>query len=442
MVLIACAFPALLHAKANRHKTIVVISLDGFPAYAMDDPRLPIPTLRRLAREGVVAASMQPVNPTVTWPNHTALVTGVDASKHQVLFNGLLTRPDRAGRPSIEPWRDKDLMVHAPTIYDVAFQDGLTTAQVDWVAIYHAKTITWQFPELPDPNGMIEREMIADGTVTAEQLRTFEDSSQAWQDEIWTAAAAKILEKKPNLLLLHLLTLDDTNHEYAPMSPASFTAMAFLDAKVKQILDVLQRTGQSRDATLFIVSDHGFRAYKHKIHPNVLLRKNGLFSAEPGQAKGDAWVLSEGGTAAVYITNPDRKAELSSELRRILTGVEGIDHVFGVEDFPKLGLPVPTTSDQAPDLVLAASPDYMFSNESDGDFVTEVSAGGTHGYINTDPKMQAIFIAWGAGIPKGVRLNSISNLDVAPTIAALLGLEMKQAQGHEIPEIAKPGTGR
>jgi predicted AlkP superfamily pyrophosphatase or phosphodiesterase len=442
MVLIACAFPVFLHAKANKHKTIVVISLDGFPAYAMDDPRLPIPTLRMLAREGVVAASMQPVNPTVTWPNHTALVTGVDASKHHVLFNGLLTRPDRAGRPSIEPWRDKDLMVHAPTIYDVAFQDGLTTAQVDWVAIYHAKTITWQFPELPDPNGMIEREMIADGTVTAEQMRTVEDSSQAWQDQIWTTAAAKILEKKPNLLLVHLLTLDDTNHEYAPMSPASFTAMAFLDAKVKQILDVLQRTGQSRDATLFIVSDHGFRAYKHKIHPNVLLRKNGLGSEEPGQAKGDAWVLSEGGTAAVYITNPDRKAELSSELRRILTGVEGIAHVYGVEDFPKLGLPVAPTSDQAPDLVLAASPDYMFSNESDGDFVTEVSAGGTHGYLNTDPKMQAIFIAWGAGIPKGVRLNSISNLDVAPTIAALLGLEMKQAQGHAIPEIAKPGTGR
>ena len=129
-------------------------------------------------------------------------------------------------------------MVHAPTIYDVAHEAGLTTAQVDWVAIYRAKTITWQFPELPDPNGVIERELIADGTVTAEQLRTFEDSSQAWQDEIWTAAAEEILEKhRPNLLLFHLLTLDDTNHEYGPMSPASFTAMAFLDAKVKQILD-------------------------------------------------------------------------------------------------------------------------------------------------------------------------------------------------------------
>ena len=38
---------------------------------------------------------MQPVNPTVTWPNHTAIVTGVDASEHHVLFNGLLTRPDK-----------------------------------------------------------------------------------------------------------------------------------------------------------------------------------------------------------------------------------------------------------------------------------------------------------------------------------------------------------
>jgi hypothetical protein len=43
---------------------------------------------------------MRPVNPTVTWPNHTAIVTGVDASEHHVLFNGLLTHPDRGGRLS------------------------------------------------------------------------------------------------------------------------------------------------------------------------------------------------------------------------------------------------------------------------------------------------------------------------------------------------------
>ena len=109
--------------------------------------RLPIPTLRKLAREGVIAASMRPVNPTVTWPNHTAIVTGVDASEHRVLYNGLLALPEAmATQPKIEPWRDKEVMVHAPTIYDVAHQAGLTTAQVDWVAIYRAKTSPGNFP--------------------------------------------------------------------------------------------------------------------------------------------------------------------------------------------------------------------------------------------------------------------------------------------------------
>src|SRR5450432_4247819 len=293
------AFPTHLQAKTLPPKTriVVVISLDGFPAYALEDARLPIPTLRKLAREGAAATSMRPVNPTVTWPNHTAIVTGVDASEHQVLFNGLLTRPTGGAKPTIEPRRDKDVLVHAPTIYDIAHQAGLTTAQVDWVAIYGAKTITWQFPELPDPNGAIEREMIADGAVTAEQLRTFEASSQAWQDEMWTVAAEKIIEKhKPNLLLFHLLTLDDTNHEYGPMSPASFTAMALLDANVKRIVDALQRAGLSRNATVIIVSDHGFRTTKHKIHPNVLLRDRRFLSGASSQLKGDAFVQAEGGT--------------------------------------------------------------------------------------------------------------------------------------------------
>jgi predicted AlkP superfamily pyrophosphatase or phosphodiesterase len=436
LILIMCATPAFLRAAGNpsKDRTVVVISLDGFPAYALDDPRLPIPTLRKLAREGVVAASMQPVNPTVTWPNHTAMVTGVDASVHHVLYNGLLIR-ENGKAPAIEPWKDKDVMVHAPTVYDIAYQAGLTTAQVDWVAIYGAKTITWKFPELPDPSGAIEQEMIADGTVTAEQLKTFENSSQAWQDEMWTDAAVKILEKhRPNLLLFHLLTLDDINHEYGPMSPASFTAIALLDSHVKQILDALQRSGQSKNATVIVVSDHGFRAIKHRIHPNVLLRQKGFLSEAQDASKG-ARVLSDGGIAMVYLAGPS-KSELAAKLREVFTGAEGIDHVYGTEDLPKLGLPTPAMSDQAPDLVLAATPDYLFANESDGDYVT-TAVGGTHGYLNTDPKMQAIFIASGAGVPKGVHLGSISNLDVAPTIAALLGLEMNQIKGHAIEQIVE-----
>jgi predicted AlkP superfamily pyrophosphatase or phosphodiesterase len=445
LVLIGCAVPLHLVAatRAEKHRTVVVISLDGFPAYALDNPKLPIPTLRKLAREGAVATSMRPVNPTVTWPNHTAIVTGVEPAEHQVLYNGLLLRSEGGAMPLIEPWRDKEQMVHAQTIYDAAYEAGRTTAQVDWVAIYRAKTITWQFPELPDPEGPIERELISAGTVTPEQLRTFEASTQAWQDEIWTAAAEDILERhKPDLLLLHLLALDDTNHEYGPMTNASLTAMAFLDAKVKQIVDVLKRTGLLDNATLIVVSDHGFRNYRNRIQANVLLRESGLLSGDGDRAKGDAWVMPEGGTAMVYVTDPARRAELVPKLRATFTGAEGVEGVYGAEAFGKLGLPTPMQSDQAPDVLLFAKPDYMFGNESEGAYITRGPGGGTHGYLNTDPQMQAIFIAWGRGIPWGIQLGNISNVDVAPTVAALLGIKMSAVKGHAIEQIVKRSAGR
>jgi predicted AlkP superfamily pyrophosphatase or phosphodiesterase len=414
------------HAAIQKQTTVVVISLDGFPAYALDDPRLPIPTLRKLAREGAAAAAMQPINPTVTWPNHTTMVTGVDASHHQVLFNGLLTRNPSARSLSdvpitIEPWRNKDVLVHAETVYDVAYQAGLTTAQVDWVAIYGARTINWSFAEQPDPNGLIETDLIKARVVTRDQLAKFDDSSPAWQDEIRTDAAVDIIERyKPNLLLVHLLCLDDINHQYGPMSDASLEAMAFLDDRVKQIGDTL--TSSHRPFTLLIVSDHGFRKTTHAIYPNTLLRQEGLVR--------DAWVVPDGGVAMVYVTDPNRRAELLPKLSALFRGVEGVEHVYAQEDFGKLGLPSPGQSNQAPDLLIAAKPGNVFaSGVPDG---KGEAHGGTHGYLNSDPQMQAIFIAWGSGIKPGVRLGTISNLDVAPTIAALLGIELTKATGRPL----------
>ena len=85
------------------------------------------------------------MNPTVTWPNHTTLITGVTPAKHGVLFNGLLKR-DPGVPPRVEPWLHRDEMVRVKTLYDIAHARGLTTAQVDWVAIQDAPTVTWAFP--------------------------------------------------------------------------------------------------------------------------------------------------------------------------------------------------------------------------------------------------------------------------------------------------------
>src|SRR6185295_5158984 len=89
-VLVAASLrPVFAHQVPAQQRMVVVISLDGFPAYALDDAKLPIPTLRRLIREGVTAR-MNIINPTVTWPNHTTMVTGVKADEHGLLVNGSL----------------------------------------------------------------------------------------------------------------------------------------------------------------------------------------------------------------------------------------------------------------------------------------------------------------------------------------------------------------
>ncbi|WP_263355686.1 alkaline phosphatase family protein [Acidicapsa ligni] len=433
-LLLASSFiPA--NAAPHKQRMVVVISLDGFPAYALDDPRLPIPTLRKLAREGAVATSMQPINPTVTWPNHTAMVTGVNASQHQVLFNGLLTRNPADGSMTVEPWRDKDLLVHAPTVYDVAYKAGLTTAQVDWVAIYGAKTITWQFPEEPDPKGLIEGHLIQAGVVTPAQLANFDDSSPAWQDEIRTDAAVEILKRyKPNLMLFHLLSLDDLNHEYGPMGNASLETMAFLDDRVKEIVTAIQSAGLAQQTTILVVSDHGFRKISHNIYANAILRREGFVKDENGKPIWGTWIVPDGGSAMVYVNDPARRAELIPKLTTLFSGVEGVDRVYQQQEFAGLGLPTREQSDQAPDLLLSAKPGYVFSGGTQGG-ENDKSEAGTHGYLNSDPQMQSVFFAWGRGIRPGTHLDHISNLDIAPTISALLGLEMKAVTGHPLQEI-------
>src|SRR5687768_11955019 len=138
---------AQTQALPAKERIVVLISIDGFPAWLWRDPTLAVPTLRRLAAEGAFAETMTVSNPSITWINHTTLVTGVTPQKHGVLFNGLLVRQPAPLPPVIEPWRDKAELVRVPTLYDVAHQSGLTTAQVDWVAILNSGTINWERSE-------------------------------------------------------------------------------------------------------------------------------------------------------------------------------------------------------------------------------------------------------------------------------------------------------
>ena len=423
-------------AGAGNH--VVIISLDGFAGWALDDPYLPAPTLRRLAKQGATAKGLRPVNPSVTWPNHTSMVTGVTPSRHGVLFNGILMRPP-GGQPRVEPWRDKKEMVRARTLYDAAHERGMTTAQVDWVAILNAPTITWEFPERPDPKGQIARELVKTGVISEEDLAAFASKNILYRDHIWTEAALHILRQhRPNLLLFHLLNLDSTQHRYGPRTPAGMTTMTLLDEQVGKIVKTLEETGLIARTTIFVVSDHGFKTVKRQIRPNAALLKAGLMAAQDGKiTKTEAYSVPEGGTAIVHVTVPDPSGAILGRVKQALAGIEGIDRVIEPAQYAEFGLPLPSANEQMGVLFLTAKDGFAFTADINEPFVVDAPATslGAHGYISTEPDIRALFIASGRGIKPGVTLEAVNNVDIAPTAARLLGVELKDVEGRVLQEV-------
>ncbi len=416
---------------ATNGPIVVMITIDGFPARALDDPRLPMPELRMLEANGAHADVMQPVNPTVTWPNHTALITGVNASVHHVMVNGLITFPDDGSAPEVKPWVPRDTLVHAETLYDAAAAAGMTTGQVDWVAIYNARNVQWEFAERPDPDSPIAQDLIADKVATKDEIASFgQKSSPAWRDEIWTDAAIDILTRHtPNLLLMHLLQTDTLQHEYGPLTPAAYAAYAYADRCIARVVDAARSAGLLDRITFILTSDHGFGTITHAIRPNVALVEKGLLQMKDGRYNGDTWFLAEGGEASLFIRDASKKTLLAQQLKEYFATVPGVAGAYTNQEAQKFGIPASGSTDQAPDLYLAAEQGYAFVGGTQGPLVSDLPvARGTHGYLNTDPDMGALFIISGAHIRRGIDLGDITNLQVAPTVAKILGVSLPAAK--------------
>ena len=126
-----------------------------------------------------------------------------------------------------------------------------------------------------------------------------------------------------------------------------------------------------------------------------------------------------------------RRREVVGQLRKALSELEGVDAVLTWEQFAELGQPTPEQDVHAPDLWLSAKRDYSFSDSPAGDeaITARQSVGGTHGYLPDQPDMLAACVVWGPGIEPGTNLGKVRIIDVAPTIVAILGVEMPAAEG-------------
>jgi predicted AlkP superfamily pyrophosphatase or phosphodiesterase len=410
----------------QRKPMVVVISLDAFGASLLKQPLLPVPTLHALMASGSYATSMQPVNPTVTWPNHTSMVTGVVPAKHGLIANGQILDQRTGKTPRVEFHADKATLVHVPTVYDEAHDAGLVTAEMDWVAIENTKSIDWSFFEQPLPTIPLIKEMLADGSLSQFELDNFRKGSQPYRDRIYTRGATyAIKHHHPNLTLLHLLALDSTEHTYGFDNTAGANTVAFLDDRVKEVIDAVRDAGDLDRTTFLIVSDHGQSSVHHTASPNEILKAAGISPSE-------ATALAEGGAAYIYETHAT--PELTAKIRAAFAASPATDSVPTEAEIKAQGWPAPANNPTAFDVLVYAKEDWKFGDRvpAQPENIT-----GAHGYPNTRPLMQEIFIASGAAIKQAGEQPAFPNLDVAATLAQILGLSQKGMDGKPLTAILK-----
>ncbi|HLY75697.1 MAG TPA: ectonucleotide pyrophosphatase/phosphodiesterase [Planctomycetota bacterium] len=416
-----------------KDRLVVLISIDGLPADVLNDPLLHIPTLRRLIAEGASAEGMRCSFPTVTWPNHTTLVTGVSPAKHGVLANSYYDRSQQKVVPLLpDPLFDKEEIVKVRTIYDVAHAAGLKTAGIIWPATRNARSLDWTVPdcgtkELWDRYGTASwlEELRREGIPVDLQESWVKNNGGVQRDWMYTRAAAQVIGKHhPNLVLLHLVEVDHVEHAKGPRTPDAAWAASQADDRVRDVIEAISSSGLKERATVFVVSDHGFFGFTKQIQVGVGLKKAGLKAAS----------VSQGGASFIYV---DGKGD-AERVEAAFKDVEGIRRILQPRDFPGLGMTTPDQDPRMADLVLAAKEGYSFTDSAAGDaIVTETALKGSHGYLPDDPKLYAMFIAWGAGIRPGARLPVTDSINVAPTVARILGLELDHADGKPLLEVLK-----
>lgn len=439
--------PSASAAEPARDRCVVLISIDGLANFYLDDPLAEIPTLRRLAAQGARADGMVCSFPTVTWPNHTTLVTGVSPGKHGVIGNNYLDRSTGQKVAFIpDPLFDKEEIVKVPTVYDVAHEAGLVTAGVIWPATRNAKTLDWTVPDMAGddawttygtPHWMAE--LRADG-IPVDKHGTWvrESSGGVQRDWLYTRLAAHLFEKHPpQLMLVHLIEVDHVQHKFGPRTPEAYWAVNYADERLRSIVESAGRSPYADKTTFVVVSDHGFFPIERDICPNVRLRQLGYLQADGNNITSKkAICVSQGGGCMVYVLAEEGKAAIVQELQRELARLEGVQAVYTAGDFEKIGQSVPESDHNAPDLWLAAETGFSFAETHTGEdtVIRKAAPAGTHGFLPDQTEMLGTCVISGYGVKPGQRLGKIRNVDIAPTMAALLGLELKNVDGRVLQE--------
>lgn len=433
VTLLALAFAALEPATAA---TVLMISVDGLkPEYVLDADAhaLKIPFLRSLVREGAYARGVTGVWPTVTYPSHTTLLTGVSPAEHGI-YNNLEFDPKNT---FANAWYWYAQAIRAPTLWQAAHEAKLCTASIGWPVSVGATAVDYLIPEYwrvarltdVDPSDALLLAAISrpEGLLQKMQARLGPymrgNDPSPLGDEIKTRFALDILRTyKPNFMTIHLSSLDLEQHGHGPFSNEAYADLEVIDAQLAQLFAASR--ANDPNAIALVVSDHGFVRVTHKVNLMQPFLRAGLIESD-GSWKAQPW--SGAGMAAVMLHDPaDSKTE--AQVRDLLRDLKadpnnGIAEVLERDAIKQRGA-FPGAS-----FLVVMKLGYYALADASSPLVSSVSGTpGSHGFSPEYPEMRAAFFIQGRGIARGRDLGLIDMRQIAPTVAQLLGVRLSEAR--------------
>lgn len=369
---------------------VIVVSLDGFKAEYLD--RFELPSLRRVMQRGARAKSMVPVFPSLTFPNHYSLVTGLHPGRHGIVSN-------RFYDPRIEQsyaYTDTKAVVDAAwyrgePIWVTAEKQGMVSACFFWpgseAAVQGVRPTIWNR---------------YDGKISnAARVKTVID---------WLQLP---LERRPHMITLYFSELDSASHDAFVESDAVQRAARSLDTAIGQLLDGIDALPIRDRVYLVITSDHGMAntSDAQTIRLDSLLDSTEMADIEASFGGPVASLHVKGGATRARELVQRINARLPRGTAYLRTEMPAR---FEYHRDPRAG-----------DIVVVMDESWLLQTSRSSSRSKDPREGfwGQHGWDNAYPSMRALFMVMGPDIRKGVLVDEVNNVDVYPLLAELLGLQ-------------------
>lgn len=426
---------------------MLVLSLDAVGSGDLEYLKT-LPMFKAFYNRAAGCEEVTSVYPSLTYPAHTSIVTGRYPKNHGIV-NNLLIQPER----ETPDWFWQRKYIKGTTLYDEARKQGMSTAALLWPVTGGAK-IRYNLPEVIPNRPWQNQTMVSlcNGTpfYEWELQRKFghlrDGIRQPQLDNfVFASLLYTVAKYKPDLLLAHLTDVDTNRHLYGVHTVEATAALERHDRRLGQLDTLLKKLDLWKNTNLIVLGDHYQKDVSYAVHPNYVFLEKGWLRVS-GRRVTDFRVIARDcdGSCYVYVKDTQLKEEVGKTLEILKARKDsGIARIFTSLEAAALG------ADPACAFLLEAEPGYYFQNgfevycidgkrssdllKSDhhGNFQIQKA---THGYLPDQDGYRTIFLASGPDFKAGVRLERMSLVDIGPTLAYVLGVDLGQADGQAIKE--------